>query len=279
LNSVCETQQIPTITHKIWLSNPDHVSMPRIQYINTCKRFYESFDDKWTHIFWVNCVEVRDYISSAIPRNNVEVRLLTLTNGALYFGTEFFNLSNNIIKLINNRNFTFACDHLRIEIIEKYGGVYSDLGLEFKSGFNPSNCLTTHAYSFMMSHDGSLFFQNQLLTGRKHDRFYRVLIEICKNPSMLPVEFEDDLSVACGIMITLLYIVLIAKSSDRVFVFVANTNLISITSQQSWYKSKGADNTGSRLATDGGVLINNRVNYDSSTSPLRKIMEEWASLK
>ena len=116
INTCNICNNIPLISHKIWLT--DNHPIPE-KTLNLMERNYDN-TKTWTHYLWTNNISIINYNKSII-RNISE-----------FEGEYLYTL---VKAYINQNLFPFATSVLRILIIRRYGGVYTDLGWILQPNF------------------------------------------------------------------------------------------------------------------------------------------------
>ena len=130
-----QTNRIPHIHHRLWITSNSNPSEISIEILNKYLNSIDTFDKTWIHYFW--CIDTRK-----IPKTINYI----INSGKNIIINEIFNedygLGKNFKskvwfwKLYNLKFFTFSSNFLRIELLNKYGGIYFDLGFEIIKDFN-----------------------------------------------------------------------------------------------------------------------------------------------
>lgn len=112
---------INKITHKIWLTNEVDGKMPYEKCINFLKKNYTELND-FKHYLWVNNEEIGKEILKLINCPDLDIELRNINEFYNYKGRKVYDI------FLKHKLFANACDIARIQIIHKYGGLYSDFG-------------------------------------------------------------------------------------------------------------------------------------------------------
>jgi mannosyltransferase OCH1-like enzyme len=116
------------ITHKVWLTNENCPCEPNAETQNLVKTQYLRLPN-YRHIFWSNVPDFcRNFISSwNINNDNVEIR--DIKEFSSYYGYRLYEA------YMNQQLFANACDVVKIQVVCKYGGIFSDMGWALKDTF------------------------------------------------------------------------------------------------------------------------------------------------
>jgi hypothetical protein len=124
-NEYVDIKNMNRLTHKIWLTDKDNGQLPSKEMLEALKNTYNhlSIGDGFKHFLWCNNSKIGNQIIELIGCqncNNIELR--NIDEFSEYIGTKLFTI------LLKNRLYSNACDILRIQVVHKYGGLYSDFG-------------------------------------------------------------------------------------------------------------------------------------------------------
>ena len=109
------------LTHKIWLNRPGRFYFPTPEMIDRVKLMYTELPD-YQHIIWVNNDEMGKKLVELLSGDNYSVfykNVEELSDNDCYKGANAF---------LHCECWAMATDIMRVLIIYKYGGVYSDFG-------------------------------------------------------------------------------------------------------------------------------------------------------
>ena len=129
INKNLPEKEINKITHKIWITNPDNIYLPPDDIIDIVRKHYTNLND-YEHYFWCNIYDVGLKIVNLLNLPDIKIKVCDLNEFEEYPATSVYNL------FFKHRLFANACDIARIQIVHKYGGLYSDMGFEIKSSFS-----------------------------------------------------------------------------------------------------------------------------------------------
>jgi mannosyltransferase OCH1-like enzyme len=112
------------ITHKIWLTNPNHPFEPNEHTQQLVKQQYINLPN-YRHIFWTNVPEFCKNFILAWGVNNIEIR--NIIEFREYYGYRVYEA------FMNQDLFANACDVVKLQVVCKYGGIFSDMGWSLKT--------------------------------------------------------------------------------------------------------------------------------------------------
>lgn len=130
------TETIPIVSHHMWFTNPSSPREIREEDLSNLMNKIKLLDDQnnqnWKHIFWTNCI-------SCIP--NTKANLLELNIDIKE--VKDIDTDNEVTSIINNlvskNYFGIAADLARYFVLNKMGGLYSDLNYVIVN--NPYNLM------------------------------------------------------------------------------------------------------------------------------------------
>ena len=115
------------ITHKIWLTNINSPYEPDIKSTNLIKAQYLNLP-YYRHIFWTNYPSFcQNFINSWNLDIKIIVEVRDIEEFKDYYGYRVFK------SYINQNLFPTACDIVKLQVVCKYGGIYSDIGFCLKN--------------------------------------------------------------------------------------------------------------------------------------------------
>ena len=121
------SNKIPYLVHHIWFTNP---SNPREININEIKNIIQAKEtlgenhSKWSHIVWTNDKNLLPFSVETLENNGIEVRSIEAYK-------QEFQLYETVSHFIENKSWGIASDTMRYNILQKFGGIYSDLDFSF----------------------------------------------------------------------------------------------------------------------------------------------------
>lgn len=122
-NNETENLNIPLISHKIWITNPSNICDIPMNVLKLMEKNYEnlSSNKKWKHFLWINVdINLLPDTNEILKKYGVTpVKISKIING---------DIGILINAFLNQNMFPFASNLLRMVIINKYGGIYSDIG-------------------------------------------------------------------------------------------------------------------------------------------------------
>ena len=114
-------EYINKITHKVWLTDEECGHIPNKIMLDFLKKNYTELND-FKHYLWCNNEKIAQEILSLIDCKHLDIEFRNTKEFDYYPGRKLYNI------LLKNKLYANACDILRIQIIHKYGGLYSDFG-------------------------------------------------------------------------------------------------------------------------------------------------------
>ncbi|RFC63728.1 hypothetical protein DYI37_12075 [Fulvimarina endophytica] len=220
--------------HKIWLTNLSSPAEPPAHYIDAYTEYARKYSaDGWRFTLWVQDESAIKSVCDGIRSSEVPLDIKVISQH-LSAGQwlDSFN------KFIEDRKFPFAADILRMKILHTFGGIYMDLGA-FLTDLNVMKFVTAN-FDYGLIYWENLFFQNSLMYMRKGNPVGSAFLELADDPYLMPKSLVDPLDaltegeIFSGLGVTIILLTL-SKSHARTFPFLANGNLVSWSSQQSWY--------------------------------------------
>jgi mannosyltransferase OCH1-like enzyme len=119
------TSNINKLTHKVWLTSIENPSIPNEEILKSLKSHYQELSD-YKHYFWTNNLDIANKIINLLEINNIYI---TIKNINLFNDMPSKKYVDFFLK---NKLYANAGDILRIMIVYKYGGIYSDMGFSLK---------------------------------------------------------------------------------------------------------------------------------------------------
>jgi len=208
------------ITHKIWITNPINMYKPDIKFINLIKDQYKNLSN-YKHYFWCNIPSLaKEIINEMNIEENIKKCIIIKNLNELndYYGYKLYNIYYNM------KLYALACDIARIQIIHKYGGIYSDLGFSLKNTFSylisnfdiVINGELTEQYNGYISH-------NILSSKKKEDVFFEDILNILNDDNKLKYYYKKyDLSGLVELSSPRIIMANLVSLSNRKFLSVSN---------------------------------------------------------
>jgi hypothetical protein len=228
--------QIPKISHRIWLTNPQSPCSPPVEQIRKIIEYNKNFGPGWRHFFWVQNFEFINY----------EIRMLLNSQDSIELKIISENLTNDhtlkiISSYVQENKFAFACDICRMKCLDEYGGIYMDIGINFT--VKVDEFIGKFDYLLLFWH--KFFFQNGMLGSKPKSALTSIYLHLVNNPNCFPRYLFDknlhggsDLALISGPSITVLIFLLFPKNLNA-GIFVANRRALLVSSHQSWYAGTG----------------------------------------
>lgn len=251
------------ISHKIWLTHPNNPFEPPDLYVSQMiKNANENFSSEWKHYFWVNSIDSTPEFVKKISQgiNNSEVKEYS---SAIKHGT----WSEQIKILIEDKKFAFAADILRLVVLNQYGGLYSDLGVNFKRPIDP----VFDRYDYMLIYWENSFFQNSLMAMPEGNIITNKALEISSNIELFPADLihpvcgASEALIFSGLTVTLLMLAFLS-GNERLLPILSNGDLVSWGAQQSWYTrtETGATKFGNSYIPAAELSIFTKNNWETN---------------
>lgn len=119
--------KVPYLVHHIWFTNPSNpreISESEIKNIIKAKEILGENHSKWSHIVWTNNKSLIPYSVEKLENNGIEVR-------SIEDYKQEFKLYEMVNHFIEKKFWGIASDAMRYNILQKFGGIYSDLDFGF----------------------------------------------------------------------------------------------------------------------------------------------------
>ena len=119
--------KIPYLVHHIWFtssSNPREINDVEIKNIINAKEMLGEDHSKWSHIVWTNNKSLIPSSVEKLENNGIEVR-------SIEDYKQEFKLYKIVSHFIEQKSWGIASDAMRYNILQKFGGIYSDLDFRF----------------------------------------------------------------------------------------------------------------------------------------------------
>jgi len=117
------------ITHKVWITNPDNKYEPNMETQNLVKQQYLNLPN-YKHIFWTNVPDFcKNFIDLWNINKEISIEIRDIAEFKDYYGYRVYQA------YINQQLFANACDIVKIQVVCKYGGIFSDMGWCLKPTF------------------------------------------------------------------------------------------------------------------------------------------------
>lgn len=233
--------RVPKIMHRIWLTDIHSPHEPPEDYIRIIiERAPMYSQGGWKQKIWVQDSKlIPATVSRVLSEGNlIEFHSLEELQGGPW--------KNTFSAFVGDKKFPFASDILRMKILYEYGGVYADMGANFKN-FEVCNFIS-ETFSYSLVFWKNLFFQNSLMMMPPKSIIGEAFLQVVEDPYLVSRDILSPLSAITegqlfsGLLITALMFSLPMDARD-ICPLVANDRIVSWQSQQSWYtevdKGKG----------------------------------------
>lgn len=236
---------IPLISHKVWLTDPVAPVFPPEEYLNAYWGMLTFHTAKWTNYFWTNSDQIADRVRSLARERNCPV---LVQNTDDVFGKDATYA--RITSLVGARKFVLACDVLKFLLLERFGGLYSDLGIIYDD--QVAGLVEIADYCLLLGNE--LFFQTSLLACAPRAPLANLFLALLNTPGAMAREYvqdgehftaTDEVQLFAGPGFTAM-VLLFMPPDARVMVFPPTCRHLVWQSQSSWYGS---------AAKHGNVLI------------------------
>lgn len=171
--------KIPYIIHHIWLTTADNPNEIRDQDLNIVlnnKNIFLESPVTWNHIVWTNNKNLIPKSTKVLEDNGIIVQ-------SIYDYQDSLSMFELVEGLINKKKWGMASDALRYSLVEKFGGIYSDLNFVF----NRDMTLEVHTYNFFSKTLTDYTFDNFIFAASPfHPIMKRVIELVEKNLSNPP---------------------------------------------------------------------------------------------
>lgn len=119
---------IPYLVHHIWLTHPlspREIREEDLDNLVSTKKTLGGNLSKWSHIVWTNDKGLLPKSTKFLEENGIEVRNIEDYQQEI-------SLFEPIMQLVDKKLWGMASDSLRYVIVQKFGGIYSDINFKFK---------------------------------------------------------------------------------------------------------------------------------------------------
>jgi len=173
---------LPKNCHKIWLTSPDTPHMPPEDFLAAYLAMCGRQPGDWTQWFWSNSEAVLQHVST--QARAVGAKVLAAPIDGIALGP----IGSTLQKLIDARKYVLAADILKIVVLDRYGGIYSDLGICFDDVV--LEIAVAADYTFLFA--SNLFFQTSWLSMAPHSTLSSVFLGVMNYPEVLSKDYVLD---------------------------------------------------------------------------------------
>jgi SAM-dependent methyltransferase len=242
----CGQPRIQKLTHKIWLTSAEGPHLPPAEYLASYFAMCKGQPAEWTHFFWSNSTEVLRHVSELAIADDAKIH--ALDTHSLQQGP----IATTLGRLIGDRKFVLAADVLKFVVLDRHGGIYSDMGIHFDDDM--LEIAVAADFGFLLA--SNMFFQTSWISLAKGSLLSTAFLGILNNPEAFSADYALDRSrtVSAGTEVHtfagLGYTVcalLFMPSNAKMFAFPQSSAHLTWRAQQSWYGD---------APKHGNVLIN-----------------------
>jgi Glycosyltransferase sugar-binding region containing DXD motif len=227
---------IPAVTHRVWLTDPVQPHMPPEEYIAEILKLANTVTFDHVNYFWTNSSDVAAKMTAYFSDATGTV---IVADTSMLKGDPLFP---SVEKLIAENKHVLACDLLRILILNKFGGIYADIGVSYQRPLVELAGLSE--YLLFLGARG--FFQTSLLGCAAGSDIISLMHGYLCNPHVIPLRWVNgcrdikatsEVAALAGPGFSILFH-LFSNPDWRVLVASPNSSLISWSAQKSWYGDK-----------------------------------------
>jgi hypothetical protein len=233
-NSPHSRAEIPALTHRIWLTSADESRHPPTEYLTNYFKAARELPLEAIHLFWTNSTAVASAVrESAVAAGCPNVSVMDIA----LFGA--LPVLDRVKKLIADRKFVLAADMLKFVVLERYGGIYSDLGMVYNREIFELVLLSD--YAFIVSN--ATFFQTSFVACAPHSELASIFLAIMHVPSAFDPKYAlmgdvptalDEVHIFAGLGFTACTILFLPLAA-RALMLPAQSPQLMWASQESWY--------------------------------------------
>jgi hypothetical protein len=231
------TSEIPQITHRIWLTAEDGAYLPPQEYIEGYLDTIRRLPPDTAHFFWTNSDAVSQHVRSVAHVAGVaNVNLMgidTLRENLLFA---------RVVSLVGDQKFVLAADILKMMILHKFGGIYSDLGVTYDE--HVFHLIQRAEYCLFLG--SNKFFQTCFVACPPRSDLTSIFLSIMHHPGAFDRSFAvtglaasaiDEVQIFAGLGFTVCAM-LFLPSTARVVILPPQSSHYVWRAQQSWYGDK-----------------------------------------
>ena len=209
--------------------------MPPTVYLEQIAAQAREIEAACSCVLWCNSPGIRAQIGGFFEASDAPVIVRDFASE--FHGSECFGI---IQRFVDHRKYVLAADVAKIVLLERFGGIYADMGVQF-----PAHLLglIAHADAAVFL-DAGLFFQPAFMAFRAHDGMLQLWLEMLRDPEILSsfvLSGETGFSpgheiwLHAGVGFTAIF-VLLQPLHYRVLVLPPQGAALQTHSQGSWYQ-------------------------------------------
>lgn len=187
-------KQMKKLTHKIWLTKKEDGHLPNQAMIDILKNHYSELID-FKHYLWCNNTKIGKQIIDLMEIDGLDIELHEICELENCKGSEMFNIC------LKNNLFANACDIARIQVVYKYGGIYSDFG------WGMTKYISTYLKNFDIMFNGENaewckgYISHNVIYSKKPDHIiFSEMLSYLENKKFL-IDFNKEGNLFCMIEI------------------------------------------------------------------------------
>ncbi len=221
---------IPLLTHKIWLTAPRGGSLPAQDFIDNYLESVRTLPSDLVHFFWTNSDLVWRQLRSAAGGRVCVMSISLFQNDPLFV---------TVASLVESQKFVLAADVLKILILYRFGGIYSDLGVLFDEAV--VHLVRAAEYSLFLG--DNLFFQTSFLACAPRSDLMALFLGVLNCAASFDRSFAldsptvsaiDEVQIFAGPGLTACAMLFLAPGTPIVTLSPQSRH-IQWRAQQSWY--------------------------------------------
>jgi hypothetical protein len=226
---------VPKIVHRLWITSVNEGFMPPPNYIKQIASQAKGLSSDYLYIFWCNSDEIcgnltvlfADYGAVISVRNFISV----FRNDALIPIIQHF---------VDARKYVLAADVTKIMVLERFGGAYGDLGVQFGEGL----LQLTQRSDAAVFLDSGMFLQPAFMALCPRSNIARIWSGLLKEPEVLSAIVLKDANeftaghevwLHGGVGFTVVFL-LFQPSHYRVLILPPQGAALQTNSLGSWYR-------------------------------------------
>lgn len=266
---------IPAITHRIWVTSEASVVLPNEDFFVAYLKSVEQLPSEITHYFWVNNSSVANHVRQACDARGI-CNVITIDIGL--FAAD--PLYQRVIQLIAERKYVLAGDFVRILALQRFGGIYSDLGVVFDKHIYD---LTRMADYSLLVWDGG-FFQTSFLACRPHSDLIEMYLAVLNHPEVLRSGIpapglkptaDNEVEICAGPGFTAIAMLFMPLASN-VLMLPPQSAHLRWRSQQSWY---GKAKNGNVLVTQSSPSFLNEESIKAADELTQSVIKPFGRVE
>jgi hypothetical protein len=228
------TPAIPKLINRLWLTNSNEPSLPPEDYLKRISNQVERLQGEYSFIFWHNSELVIPALEQYFGKGDIEFRnIASLTCDP--------RISDRIQRAISAKKYVMGGDISKFAILKEIGGVYADLGVDFKKPL--LDLVQCSDMSLFL--DGNLFFQPAFMAAPPNFEPLQIWGHLLSRPEVLTsialpnspaLNAGHEIWMHGGVGFTAI-LMLFYDSSYNILPVPPNRGSLHHESQGSWYRA------------------------------------------